>query len=309
MGGKLLVIGSYNLDLISETEKLPDPGETVLGDSFFTCSGGKGNNQAVAAARLGQKTLFIARVGEDSFGKEAIAHLEKENIDTQWVQKVKDVPTGTAQIIVNQHGENTIVVFPGANNCLSETDILESESVFEEIDVVLVQQEIPYTAIREVVRLAKRYHKTLILNPAPSIELEDDLLQHIDYLTPNESELKFLTGYKTIETMEQLNQAGEVLLNKGVKNIIATLGNRGAYYAGQQGNAKIIPSFKVKAIDTTGAGDCFNGAFAVSLMKGLPIEECIRYASAAAAISVTRKGTSSSYPSWEEVQDFINTHK
>lgn len=306
---KLLVAGSYNIDLISTTDHLPAPGETVLGSSFFTCPGGKGANQAIAAARMGQDTTFLAKVGDDSFGSEAIQFLKRQNINVDLIQQEPGCETGTAQIVVNSQGENTIVVSPGANNYFSCNDIISNEAVISEVDAILVQFEIPKETIEQLMQLAKKYNKTIIVNPAPVLDVDKDALRGIDYLTPNEHELRLLSRCPSLNSIQDIKEAGmKVIREYRIKNLIVTLGSKGVLHVTEEKSVH-YPSFKVNAIDTSGAGDCFNGVFSYFLLQGFSIDDVIYYAAAAAALSVTRSGTSSSYPDFEEVMAFAAKNK
>lgn len=306
---KLLVVGSYNVDLISMTDRLPAPGETVLGSSFFTCPGGKGANQAVAAAKMGQDTTFLAKVGADSFGAEAVQFLKKQHINADLVRQEQGCKTGTAQIIVNSQGENIIVVSPGANNLFSSDDMMSNEAVISEVDAILVQFEIPKETIETAIQLAKKHNKTVIVNPAPVLDLDQSALRGIDYLTPNEHELKLLSKCASLASIQEIKEAGiKVIREYSVKNLIVTLGSKGVLYQSEE-KSVLYPSFKVNAIDTSGAGDCFNGAFSYFLLQGLSMDDVVFYASAAAALSVTRLGTSSSYPDLQEVMTFASEHQ
>ncbi len=302
--GKLLVVGSYNRDLVSITKKLPKPGETVLGKRFFTTHGGKGANQAVAAAKLGLDTTLLTKIGTDSFGNEALSYFKECGINTDFVLIDKKVDTGTAQIIVDESAENTIVVSPGANFSLSPEDIIQNEEIFSDVDAVLIQFEIPIDTVKEVIKAAKKYNKIVIVNPAPAIPLEEEWLKKIDYLTPNKSELATLTNTDELKTLEEITMSTRELLKKGVKNIIVTLGGEGGLYLNNN-NVYHLPAFSVKSVDTSGAGDCFNGAFAHHLLNNNSILKSLKYASAAASLSVMKHGTSNSYPNIEKLESFM----
>ncbi len=306
MAETVVVVGSYNTDLTIKTKKIPRPGETVIGGVFSRGGGGKGANQAVAAVRVGASVSLIARLGEDPLGKEALARLIEENIDTQHVLLDGDVPTGVAFIVVDEHGENSIVVASGANSRLTPADIERASDVIASAKVLLVQLETPLDAIRAAIALAHRNGSLVILNPAPAQALDSQLLNEIDILTPNAVETEMLTGVK-ITDAESLRVASHKLLQFGVGKVLITLGKKGVFFA-SEGKTEWIPAFKVQAVDSTGAGDIFNGALAAFLAEGIPVEEAVRKASAAAAIAVTRMGAQVSAPRRSEIEEFIQNH-
>lgn len=306
MANTVVVVGSYNTDLTIKTKKIPCPGETVIGGVFSRGGGGKGANQAVAAVRVGASVSLIARVGEDPLGKEALARLIEEKIDTQHVLLDADVPTGVAFIIVDEHGENSIVVASGANSRLTPSDIERAGDVIASAKVLLVQLESPLDAIRAAVGLARRSGSLVILNPAPAQALDSHLLKEIDILTPNAVETEMLTGIK-ITGAESLRAASQKLLQLGVRRALITLGKRGVFSASEE-KTEWIPAFEVQAVDSTGAGDIFNGALAAFLAEGIPVEDAVRKASAAAAIAVTRMGAQLSAPRRSEIENFILSH-
>ncbi len=299
----IVVIGSSNTDMVIKTEHLPVPGETVLGGNFFMNAGGKGANQAVAAARLNGSVTFIAKVGNDVFGKEAIELFNKENINTDFVFIDDKNPSGVALISVDAKGENCIAVASGANSFLSKEDIEKTTGVLENAEIILTQLETPLSTIEYVAEFAKQNNKTLILNPAPACALSDELLSKISIITPNEKEAEMLTAIE-IQDVKSAKQAAKKLSCKGIKIIIITLGSEGALLY-QNNEFQLVPSYKVNAIDTTAAGDVFNGALAVALSEKKLIEEAIQFANAAAAISVTKLGAQASAPTKKEFEDFI----
>jgi ribokinase len=295
---RIIVIGSANTDMVVKTEKLPLPGETKLGGTFFMHSGGKGANQAVAVARMGGDVTFVTKIGNDIFGKQTLEGLEKENINTEFVLVDENQPSGVALIIVNDEGENCIVVAPGANAMLLPEDI-RFKDVISETEIILMQLEIPIKTVSEVLQKAKSINKRVILNPAPAQQLDDDLLLGLYMITPNESEARLLTGIK-VHDEETALKAADILISKGVKNVVITMGASGAFVR-TDAISKLIPVKQVTAIDSTGAGDVFNGALAVAILEEMPIEDAVAYAHKASAISVTRMGAQSSIPYKNEI--------
>lgn len=296
---EILVIGSSNTDMVIKAGRLPIPGETVLGGSFFMNSGGKGANQAVAAARLGGTVSLIAKVGNDIFSRQAIDLFKKEDIDISGILVDTIYPSGVALITVNEGGENCIVVAPGANGRLSPLDIQNSSSEIERASVILTQLEIPLETVEYAVDHAAKKNKTIILNPAPAVSLADELLKKISVITPNQKEAEMLTGIKVVDDVSA-GQAALLLHQKGVKSVIITMGSKGAYFSRDQKRGH-IDAPQIKAIDTTAAGDVFNGALAVALSEGMKIEDAASFACKAASISVTRMGAQASAPFRHEI--------
>jgi ribokinase len=290
---KIFVIGSSNTDMVVKTDELPLPGETKLGGTFFMNAGGKGANQAVAAARLGGNTTLVTKLGNDIFGKQTLAGLEKEGIRTSYVFIDDGNPSGTALIIVNAEGENCIVVAPGANANLVPADIDKVKDL-REAELILVQLEIPMPTIEHIARLAKSNHQKLIINPAPAQKLSDELLNGLFLITPNETEASMLTGTK-VEDERTASEAATIFLTKGVQNVIITLGSQGAFFQNHHLKIKIDATL-VKVMDTTAAGDTFSGAISVALTENMDWDQAIRFAIRAASISVTRMGAQSSVP-------------
>ncbi len=295
---KIIVIGSANTDMVVKTDMLPLPGETKLGGVFFMNAGGKGANQAVAAARLGGNVTLVAKVGNDIFGKQTIDGLNKENINTDFVFLDERNPSGIALIIVNEEGENCIVVAPGANANLLSADIEKVKDIAK-AEIILMQLEIPMETIKAVAKRAKANGQKLILNPAPAQLLDDELLNGLFLITPNETEAAFLTGIK-VEDESTASQAANVFLSKGVQNIIITLGKQGAYFKNKNEVIKINAP-EVKALDTTAAGDTFSGALSVAITEKMHWEKAIQFAVQAASISVTRMGAQASVPYRKEL--------
>ena len=298
----IIVIGSSNTDMVIKTTHLPAPGETILGGDFFMNAGGKGANQAVAAARLGGNITFFAKVGNDIFGERAIALFRKEGIDTSNIISDERYPSGVALITVDSKGENCIVVAPGANNALTAADLQSKKDVIERASFILVQLEIPLQTVEYIIKLASTVGAKLVLNPAPACELRNELLSGIDIITPNQKEAEMLTGVTVADT-ESAKEAAMELKKKGVKSVIITLGSSGALVLHDNVFSNIAAPV-VEAVDTTAAGDIFNGALIVALSEGMNMENAVQFACRAAAISVTRLGAQASAPYRSEVEDF-----
>jgi ribokinase len=299
---KIVVVGSSNTDLVIQVPHLPAPGETILGGKFITAPGGKGANQAVGAARAGGKVTFVARVGDDSFGEQALAGFKRDGLDVSQITKDAKSPSGVALIFVSAKGENSIAVADSANNRLNPAHV--SPSVIASAGVVVAQLETPLKTIAAAAKLAHSKGVPFILNPAPAQKLPDSLLKQVTYLTPNETECALLTGIKPEAGQKSCDRAADALLAKGVQTVILTLGSAGAYVA-TKGIRVLVPSFKVKPVDTTAAGDIFNGALAVALLEGKPLLDAVRFANAAAALSVTKLGAQSSAPTRVQIESFL----
>ncbi len=301
----ILVVGSSNTDLIIKVKDIPRPGETLLGGQFQTFPGGKGANQAVATARAGGNVVFIAAVGDDAYGAEAIRNYQEDHINTEDIKVCRGVPSGIAMITVSEKGENAITVASGANAELSPADLEEAEEAFAEADFMLVQLETPLETVQKAVELCADFNTRVILNPAPAAELPDALLKKVHIITPNETEAEKLTGI-AVEDEASAAEAARVLHGRGVQTVIVTLGEKGALVSDpESGYLALIPGFRVQAVDTTAAGDVFNGQLAVALAEGLALEEAILQAHAAAALSVQKLGAQSSIPRKEDTLDFL----
>ena len=298
---KILVAGSLNMDLRFSMKRMPLEGETVLADGLLYNPGGKGANQAAAAAKLGGDVAMLGAVGRDGFGDVLAKSLADCGCDVSALRRVS-APTGTACIYVDEQGRNSIVVIAGANAYCDTEYLKECEDALETCDILMLQLEIPYDAVWYLAKKAHALGKTVILNPAPAPdEIPESVLKCVDWLTPNETELSRLTGMPCEEPSE-IGEAAAKLQAMGVKNVLVTVGSRGAYLCTAEG-AELIPTEKVKAVDTTAAGDCFNGAFAVALSEGQAPEDAVRFANKAASLSVTREGAQASLPSREEIAD------
>jgi ribokinase len=303
MDKRIIVIGSSNTDMIIKVPYIPRPGETILGGSFSTAPGGKGANQAVAAARAGGSVTFLARVGNDMFGQESREGFVKDNINVDSVLIDNNEPSGVALIFVAEDGENSIAVAGGANTRLSPSDVLEERNTISSGDMVVMQLETPLETVKQAASIASGNHVPVILDPAPAQLLDENFLKHIHFLTPNESEAALLTGIKVVDE-ETAGQAAEILLEKGVDTVVLTMGSRGAFIASKD-IREMIPACKVKPVDTTAAGDVFNGALAVALTENKPLKDAVCFANAAAALSVTKLGAQPSAPTREKIDQFI----
>jgi ribokinase len=297
---KILVVGSSNTDMIIKLDRIPRPGETILGGEFSTAAGGKGANQAVAAARAGGDVTFVARIGQDVFGEEAVAGFVQDGINVQYVTRDPAAPSGVAFIFVATDGENSIAVASGANGRLSPADVKKAKGAIAAASALLMQLETPLATVLAAAQLAAEAEVPVILNPAPARVLPDKLLKLVSILTPNETEAELLTGI-AVRDEATAAQAADKLHAWGVETVILTLGARGAFVSAAS-SRQLVPGFQVKAVDTTAAGDVFNGALAVSLGEGRPLLEAVRFANAAAAISVTRLGAQPSAPDRPEIE-------
>lgn len=293
----ILVIGSLNMDLSIDLAKMPVTGETILGRGIAYKAGGKGANQACAAGKLGGRVRMLGCVGQDEFGQKLVKSLSESGVETDYIKESRDLPTGTAVIYVDDNGDNSIVVIPGANMACDIEYLKEQDEQFHWCDYVVLQMEIPYEAVWYSVKRAKELGKMVILNPAPAPdEIPEEILSLVDYLTPNETEIIALNG----KSKDDIREGAEKLLSRGVSNVIATLGDRGALLVKRYGET-FYPARKVVSVDTTAAGDCFNGAMVAALAEGQSEAEAILFANIASSIAVTRKGAQESLPIREEV--------
>lgn len=299
---KIVVIGSSNTDMVIKSDRLPKPGETILGGNFLMNHGGKGANQAVAAARLGGDVTFICKIGNDIFGNETLEMFHKEGIDTTYVGITPQEPSGVALINVDKKGENCIVVASGANGTLSVDDIQNAETAIKQASIVIMQLETPIESVTYAAKMAKKDGITVILNPAPAPtqQLPDDLLANVDILIPNVTEAEIISGMHITDD-ESAKEAIRYISSKGIKTVIITMGAKGAL-AYENNKFTHIPAFKVEAVDTTAAGDIFCGGLCVALSEGKNLKDAIIFASKASSISVTRMGAQVSIPLRKEIQ-------
>ena len=313
--GYVLIIGSSNMDLNIYSQRLPNPGETVTGGTFKQFLGGKGANQAVASVRSGAITIFIAKIGKDGFGDQMITRFTEEGIDTTHIFRDPQEASGVAFILIDESGENMISVAPGANARLSKTDIDKVSDIIKKASVIVVQMEIPIETIEAIYRIASQGNAIKILNPAPLKPIPLDMLKYIDIIIPNEGELFRLHSLLNLnelsgEGREKIIKASRDIAKLGVKTIITTLGSIGCLIYDKENDLVIdVPAFKVKAVDTVGAGDCFNGVIASKLFQGEKLINAVKYATAAASIAVTRKGAQESMPLSEEIEERYNELK
>lgn len=305
--GKLVVLGSINADHILNLESFPTPGETVTGNQYQVAFGGKGANQAVAAGRSGANIAFIACTGEDDIGERVRKQLAGDRIDIAPVSVIPGESTGVALIFVNGEGENVIGIHAGANAALSPALVEAQKTRIAQADALLMQLESPLESVLLAAKIAHQHQTQVILNPAPARELSDELLALVDIITPNETEAEKLTGIR-VENDDDAAKAAQALHAKGIDTVIITLGSRGVW-ASVKGEGQRVPGFKVQAIDTIAAGDTFNGALITALLEEKPLNEAIRFAHAAAAIAVTRKGAQPSVPWREEIDEFLNQQR
>ncbi|MFP1952682.1 ribokinase [Lonsdalea quercina] len=301
--GRLVVLGSINADHILNLTRFPSPGETVIGKHYNVAFGGKGANQAVAAGRCGADIAFIACVGADDIGQRIRQQLAEDRVDISAVEAVPGQTTGVALIWVNDDAENMIAIHSGANAALNTGVMARFQQKIAEASALLMQLESPLDTVIAAARLARSHHTRVILNPAPAQPLPDELLAQVDMITPNETEAQHLTGIR-VETEDDARRAAQVLHDKGVSSVIVTLGRRGAWVS-EQGRGRLIPGFQVEAVDTIAAGDTFNGALLTALLEEKPMLEAVRFAHAAAAIAVTRRGGQPSVPWRNEVEAFL----
>lgn len=291
---KIIVIGSCNTDMVIKTDRLPTPGETVLGGTFLMNAGGKGANQAVTAARQGGRVTFISKTGNDVFGKQSVELYNSEGINTDYIFSDAKNPSGVALITVDSHGENCIVVASGANGSLSAADIESARTEIESGSIVLMQLEIPIDTVEYAAELASNKGISVILNPAPARTLSEKLLKCLYVITPNEHEAEMLSGIKVTD-WATAKKAADVISSKGVSNVVITMGSQGAFVK-EQDEYYTVEATKVTAVDTTAAGDSFSGAFCVGLAEGKSIKDSVKAATRVAAITVTRMGAQSSIP-------------
>lgn len=299
MNKRIFVIGSSNTDMVIKAKKLPSPGETIMGGEFMMNAGGKGANQAVAATKLGADVIFVSKIGDDIFGKQAFEGFKKVGLNTDFVFTDSQNPSGVALILVDSYGENSISVASGANGTLQISDVQQAIDKVESGDIVLLQLEIPLETVTKTIIQCAEKGAIVILNPAPAHKLDDSIFKYLSIITPNETEAEILTGIKVVD-LDAAKQAANIFHQKGVSEVIITLGSKGAFFS-NSAKQLLIPSVKVKSIDSTAAGDVFNGALCVAISEGQTTEDAIAFASKAAAISVTRMGAQASAPNRDEI--------
>jgi ribokinase len=303
---EILVIGSFMMDLVVRTPRVPENGETIIGLDFHRFPGGKGANQAVAASRLGGRVAMAGKLGEDGFGDAFLSVLKEESINSDYILRDKETKTGIGSVTLDESGNNRIVVVPGANMRYTLDDLQEIEEVIAQSGILMLQLEMDLDVMREAVNLGFKHSVPVLLNPAPAQKLPDEMLAKVSYLTPNETEAKILSGIDVVD-VDTAKQAANLLLAKGVQNVVLTLGERGALVA-SEGGTEYVPGFSVQVVDTVAAGDAFNGALALAILRGKLLPEAARFANAVGALAVTKPGAIPSLPSRGEVDDFLLKH-
>jgi ribokinase len=303
MTARVAVAGSLNMDLVVRAPRIPQPGETIIGSDFRNVPGGKGANQAVAAARLGAEVSMVGRVGHDTFAESLLENLAADGVDHAYVTRDPKAATGVALIVVDDTGENSIVVASGANARFSPADVDLAEEALVNADVLLLQLESPLETVRRAAELARAHGAKVLLNPAPARDLPDGLLSLVDVLIPNETEAALLTD-RSVRSEEHARGAAEALLASGVETVIVTLGEQGALLA-REGTFTLVPAFQVEAVDTTAAGDAFVGGFAIALAEGRPLQEAVRWGNAAGALAATKMGAQPSLPTREALERLL----
>ena len=304
---RIAVVGSFMMDLVVQCNRLPLEGQTIVGQDFNTFVGGKGSNQAIAAARLGANVSMIGRVGTDNFGDELLKNLSAEGVDSQFVVKDTEMGTGVAMITVDANGDNTIVAVPKANMSLKPDNIDQAESAIAVADILLLQLEVSLLAVQRAAEIAKANDVPVLLNPAPARRIPMELMNLVDILVPNETETEFLTGFRLTD-MESIKSAAKHLLEESVPTVVLTLGDQGALLATAE-DIQLVPSYSVKAVDATAAGDAFCGTLAVSVARGDSWESAVNFANAAGALTVTKLGAAPSIPTREQVIELIERNR
>lgn len=298
---KITVVGSMNMDLVVNTDEIPKIGETLLGNELLQIPGGKGANQGVSIAKLDRDITFLGKVGKDGFGDDLLLSMKNAGVNIDHIER-EDTSTGIAVINVDKAGNNNIVVIPGANGLVDKEYFNRHLDVFKETDIIVFQLEIPLDTVKEGLRIAKEFNKTTILNPAPAMELDDEMIENIDVLIPNEHELERISKIKVTDE-ESIIKASKVLLNKGINKIIVTLGSRGVFYI-DNNESQFFKAYKVDVVDTTAAGDSFIGGFVASYIENKDIKKSIDMGQKTAALSIQKLGAQSSLPTREEVENF-----
>jgi ribokinase len=307
MNHRIVVAGSSNIDLIVSLSRLPGPGETVGNGAYSQAHGGKGANQAVAAARAGADVSFITSLGDDEFGQRMLRDFQQNRINTDYVTQTRGIPTGTAIILVDQQGENSIALAPGANNYLTPDYVDECRILLSGADLILLQLEIPFETVEYVIDFCSSLGKKVMLNAAPARKLERKHLKPLHSLIVNETEAAMISGLP-VESQEEVQAAARALLDMGTELVVITLGARGAFYMSRR-EQQFVDAYPVKPVDTTAAGDVFCGVLASQLVKNRKLNDAVRYANAAAALSTTRPGAQPSIPSQVEIQTFLDQHE
>lgn len=299
---KILVIGSINMDLIVNTDEIPGVGETLTGNELLQIPGGKGANQGVSMAKLGGDVTFLGKVGKDAFGEESLKSMNAAGVKTESIDTIDGVSTGIAVINVDKKGNNNIVVIPGANGEVDEDYLEINEETFKETDVVVFQFEIPLETVKRGLELSKKYDKLTIVNPAPAMELDEEMIANIDILVPNEHELARMAKMKVVDEKTTL-EASKKLLDKGIEQIVVTLGSKGVMVVNKEGS-NMYPAYEVKVVDTTAAGDSFIGGFTTSYVNDKDIEKAVELGQKTAALAIQKMGAQSSLPTKEDVEEF-----
>ena len=300
---QLVVLGSINVDHVLNVEDFPQAGQTVIGQHYQLAFGGKGANQAVAASRSGAHTQFLACLGDDAIAQDILQQFQHDGINIQAIQQIPQHNTGLAFIYVNHQAENCIGIYAGANARLSPEYVMQHAALIQNADALLLQLETPLDSLSTAIQIAKAAGKMVVLNPAPAQKLSDEFLQHIDLITPNETEASQLTGI-TVKDLSSAEHAAQHLHQQGISNVIITLGEHGIWLS-EQGHGQHLAAFKVKAVDTTAAGDTFNGALMTALLEGQNLFNACSFASAAAAIAVTQLGAQPSIPWRSQIDTFL----
>ena len=304
MGKPIVVFGSFVVDLTSRSQGLPVPGQTILGSSFKMGPGGKGSNQAVAAHRAGANVTLVTKVGKDVFGRVAMDFYKAEGMNTDYILEDENRETGVALIMVDEvSAQNEIVVVSGACGNITDADVEKCRPLIENASILLLQHEINFDAQYKVIDIAHKAGVKIVLNPAPATEVPEEILAKIDTVTPNETEAQVLTGVE-VKTLEDAQKAARVFLDKGVKNVVITMGSLGAFATDGE-KSELVPRLSVNAIDTTGAGDAFNGGFVMALSEGRNLFEALRYGNATGALSVTKLGTAPAMPMRSEIDAMV----
>ena len=302
MSSSIMVVGSINMDLVVRCDEIPRIGETLMGEKLLQIPGGKGANQAVSIARLGNEVIFLGKIGRDNFGREMLQSMDRANINTKYIQR-ENTPTGIAIINVDKQGNNNIIVIPGSNNEVDKNYLIKNKEAIKKSDIILFQLEIPIETVRYGLNISKKLGKTTILNPAPAHDLDDEMISNIDILIPNEHELERMSKV-IIQDRESIIEGAKVLLNKGIKMLIVTLGSKGAFYMDHD-KYQFFEAYKVDVKDTTAAGDSFIGGFVSSYAENRDIIKAIDIGQKAASITIQRIGAQSSLPFKSEIDNFL----